>query len=69
MTEIPSRSRPRRATGRDQAADEASQPKRRGRRRLLKAAVAGGAAVVGASGYVAPSVRPLQLPVAHAFSF
>ena len=69
MTDTPSRSRPRPATERDQAAGEASQPKRRARRRLLKAAVAGGAAIVGASGYVAPSVRPLQLPVAHAFSF
>ncbi len=45
--------------------------KRRVRRRLLvKAAVATGAAVVGASGaYVQPSVRPIQIPTVHAFSF
>lgn len=37
------------------------------RRRLVKAAAAAGA--VFASAYVRPSVRPLQAPVAHAFSF
>ena len=46
-------------------------PRRRvGRRRLITAAVGTGAAVVGASGvYVRPSVRPLQVPTVHAFSF
>jgi hypothetical protein len=40
------------------------------RRRLLKAAAATGAALVGVSGlYVEPSVRPLQMATVHAFSF
>ena len=44
-------------------------PRRVGRRRLVKAATATAAGIVAASGYVRPSVRPLQTPVAHAFSF
>ncbi|MBV9546917.1 MAG: twin-arginine translocation signal domain-containing protein [Chloroflexi bacterium] len=39
------------------------------RRRLVKAATATVAGVAAASGYVPPSVRPLQVPIAHAFSF
>jgi hypothetical protein len=39
------------------------------RRSLAKAAAATVAVVAAASGYVRPSVRPLQAPIAHAFSF
>lgn len=46
-------------------------PRRRiRRRRLLKVAAGTGAAVAGASSiYVRPSVRPLKIPTANAFSF
>jgi hypothetical protein len=39
------------------------------RRGLVKVATATVAVVIGTSGYVRPSVRPLQAPSAHAFSF
>jgi len=62
---------PEPAADADQPIAKASTPRRRvRRRRLLQAAVATGAGVVGASGaYVRPSVRPLQLPRAQAFCF
>jgi len=69
MTDKPIASGPPQTAEADRTTGEASGPKRRGRRRLLKAAVATGAAVVGASTYVQPSVRPLEIPVAHSFSF
>jgi len=44
--------------------------RRMGRRRVIKAATITVAGVAAASSvYVRPSVRPLQVPVAHAFSF
>jgi hypothetical protein len=51
------------------ARQEPSATPRVRRRRVIKAAGALGAAAAGLSGYIQPSVRPLQLPVAHAFSF
>jgi len=54
--------------GDGQQARQAKQPKLN-RRRLVKTAAAAATAVAAASGYVQPSVRPLQVPVAHAFSF
>jgi hypothetical protein len=48
---------------------EPSAPARQRRRRLIKTAVVAAAGVAAASGYVQPSVRALQTPVAHAFSF
>ena len=46
------------------------QRRRLGRRGLLKVAAGTGAAVAAASGvYVRPSVRPLEVPSAEAFSF
>jgi len=47
----------------------ASTQRRVSRRRLVKAATVTVAGVAAASGYVRPSVRPLQIPIAHAFSF
>ena len=59
------------ADGRSSSVQQTPPARRRvRRRRLIKAAAATGAAVVGASGvYVRPSVRPLQVPTVHAFSF
>jgi hypothetical protein len=42
---------------------------RLGRRKLVKTAAAALTGAVAASGYIQPSIRPLQVPVAHAFSF
>jgi hypothetical protein len=62
---------PSRAGERDQSAGRASAPRRRvGRRGVLKVAAGTGAAVVAASGvYIQPSVRPLHIATAEAFSF
>jgi hypothetical protein len=49
--------------------DQRQKPRRVNRRRLVKGAAVAAGAVVAASGYIQPSVRPLQAPVAHAFSF
>jgi len=69
MDNLPSSAEHRRAAERDQDLNNGQAPRRRSRRRLIKAAVAAGAGVAGASGYIKPSVRMLQIPTAHAFSF